>query len=268
MARRRLELLSAELATRGRRRPRPGRPPARRRRPGDRGPAERRRGAGGRRVGGGARCRGGTPVDPWARWPAVGGWVHDRLPPTAAGAGGGSARPAVVALLSAPRSALRVVVGRAPTGRAGPGARDPRRRPGELAVVTRRRSRRPGSLTSPPPGPPPPRERARGRAGRRRGRGRRRPGAPAGHRHGCRSGSRVVDALEAAGGARRGVDLSALNLARLLVDGEQVVVGVRPAAGVAAPAASAPGASSAAAAGQHQHRDGRRSSRPCPGWAR
>jgi len=48
------------------------------------------------------------------------------------------------------------------------------------------------------------------------------------------AGARVVDALEAAGGARPGVDLSALNLARLLVDGEQVVVGVPPPPGVAA----------------------------------
>jgi competence protein ComEA len=40
------------------------------------------------------------------------------------------------------------------------------------------------------------------------------------------SGSRVVDALRAAGGARRGVDTSSLNLARVLVDGEQIVVGV------------------------------------------
>lgn len=46
-------------------------------------------------------------------------------------------------------------------------------------------------------------------------------------------GSRVVDALEAAGGARRGVDLTALNLARPVVDGEQILVGVAPAAGVA-----------------------------------
>ncbi|MBC9735583.1 ComEA family DNA-binding protein, partial [Nocardioides sp. zg-578] len=44
------------------------------------------------------------------------------------------------------------------------------------------------------------------------------------------TGARVVDALEAAGGARPGVDLSSLNLARLLVDGEQVVVGRPPAA--------------------------------------
>lgn len=40
------------------------------------------------------------------------------------------------------------------------------------------------------------------------------------------AGARVVDALEAAGGARRGVDLSSLNLARPLIDGEQVLVGV------------------------------------------
>ena len=53
-------------------------------------------------------------------------------------------------------------------------------------------------------------------------------------------GSRVIDAIESAGGVRRGVDLTTLNLARLLVDGEQVVVGVPPPGGVAAPAASAP----------------------------
>jgi competence protein ComEA len=54
-------------------------------------------------------------------------------------------------------------------------------------------------------------------------------------------GSRVVDAIEAAGGVRRGVDLTSLNLARVLVDGEQIVVGLPQPAGVAAPAASAPG---------------------------
>lgn len=47
------------------------------------------------------------------------------------------------------------------------------------------------------------------------------------------AGSRVVDALEAAGGARRGVDLTSLNLARPLIDGEQILVGVEPVAGVA-----------------------------------
>jgi competence protein ComEA len=55
-------------------------------------------------------------------------------------------------------------------------------------------------------------------------------------------GTRVVDAVEAAGGARRGVDLSSLNLARVLVDGEQIVVGGPPAptAGAAAAAGAAP----------------------------
>jgi competence protein ComEA len=39
------------------------------------------------------------------------------------------------------------------------------------------------------------------------------------------AGARVIDAIEDAGGVRPGVDTSGLNLARLLVDGEQVVVG-------------------------------------------
>jgi competence protein ComEA len=57
------------------------------------------------------------------------------------------------------------------------------------------------------------------------------------------TGSRVVDAVHAAGGARRGVDLSSLNLARVLVDGEQVLVGVpQPTAVVPSAAAAAPGA--------------------------
>jgi competence protein ComEA len=38
-------------------------------------------------------------------------------------------------------------------------------------------------------------------------------------------GDRVVDAIAAAGGARAGTDLTTLNLAALLSDGEQVVVG-------------------------------------------
>jgi len=56
------------------------------------------------------------------------------------------------------------------------------------------------------------------------------------------SGARVIDALEAAGGARPGVDLSSINLARLLVDGEQILVG-RPAATVdpVLPVTPAPG---------------------------
>jgi competence protein ComEA len=58
------------------------------------------------------------------------------------------------------------------------------------------------------------------------------------------AGSRVVDALKHAGGAKPGVSLTALNLARVLVDGEQILVGV-PAVGVAASAAGAPGAPAA-----------------------
>jgi competence protein ComEA len=54
-------------------------------------------------------------------------------------------------------------------------------------------------------------------------------------------GSRVIDALRAAGGARPGVDLTSLNLARLLVDGEQIVVGL-PAAVTAPPVAPVGGA--------------------------
>jgi competence protein ComEA len=52
-----------------------------------------------------------------------------------------------------------------------------------------------------------------------------------------RQGARVIDALRAAGGARPGVDLGGLNLARVLTDGEQVVVGGGVMTG---PAATAP----------------------------
>lgn len=60
-------------------------------------------------------------------------------------------------------------------------------------------------------------------------------------------GSRVIDAITAAGGPRRGVDLIALNLARVLVDGEQVVVGIAAPPGVAASAAAVPGSSATGA---------------------
>ena len=42
-------------------------------------------------------------------------------------------------------------------------------------------------------------------------------------------GARVADVLAAAGGAQPGVDLSGLNLARRVIDGEQIAVGVAPA---------------------------------------
>jgi competence protein ComEA len=57
-----------------------------------------------------------------------------------------------------------------------------------------------------------------------------------------RQGARVIDALRAAGGARPGVDLGGLNLARVLADGEQVVVGRSSAVGPVsyAPASGSP----------------------------
>jgi competence protein ComEA len=59
------------------------------------------------------------------------------------------------------------------------------------------------------------------------------------------AGSRVADALEKAGGPRGRVDLSAVNLARVLVDGEQILVGRGAAAG-GTPGGVAAGASTAA----------------------
>ncbi|TWE22749.1 competence protein ComEA [Prauserella muralis] len=56
-------------------------------------------------------------------------------------------------------------------------------------------------------------------------------------------GSRVADAIDAAGGARRGADLLTVNLARRLSDGEQLYVGIP-----APPGMQAPGAPTAAGA--------------------
>jgi competence protein ComEA len=66
-------------------------------------------------------------------------------------------------------------------------------------------------------------------------------------------GARVADVLDAAGGALPGTDLSGLNLARRVADGEQVAVGVPPAPdaapiprpGAAPAAGDAPGAPAA-----------------------
>ncbi|MFB4303433.1 helix-hairpin-helix domain-containing protein [Actinomadura sp. NTSP31] len=65
------------------------------------------------------------------------------------------------------------------------------------------------------------------------------------------SGSRVAEAIKAAGGVRPGARTGTLNLARKLVDGEQIPVGVRlpsPAPGVPPPAGEAPPAAGAASA--------------------
>lgn len=63
------------------------------------------------------------------------------------------------------------------------------------------------------------------------------------------AGSRIDDALTAAGGPRPGVDLSTLNLAALVVDGQQILVGVAGAPAVAggAPPAEAPAPASGSA---------------------
>lgn len=69
----------------------------------------------------------------------------------------------------------------------------------------------------------------------------RRPGI-----HRLPSGARVADALRAAGGARPGVDLDTLNRARVLVDGEQIIVGAPPGQ---APAAGTGGGGTGGGAG-------------------
>ncbi len=68
--------------------------------------------------------------------------------------------------------------------------------------------------------------------------------------HRLPAGSRVADALRAAGGVRPGTDLGGLNRARFLVDGEQVVVGgPAPATGSTAAGTAAGGAAGTGAAG-------------------
>jgi competence protein ComEA len=53
-----------------------------------------------------------------------------------------------------------------------------------------------------------------------------------------REGSRIADAVRRAGGARRGADLAALNLAAPLADGVQVLVPPRARGGAVSPAAT------------------------------
>ncbi|GAA2352303.1 ComEA family DNA-binding protein [Dactylosporangium salmoneum] len=48
------------------------------------------------------------------------------------------------------------------------------------------------------------------------------------------AGSRVADAIEAAGGVLPGVDLTGVNLARKVVDGEMIAIGVTPPPGAVA----------------------------------
>ncbi|MCZ9351231.1 ComEA family DNA-binding protein [Streptomyces mutabilis] len=67
--------------------------------------------------------------------------------------------------------------------------------------------------------------------------------------HRLPAGSRVADALRAAGGVRPGTRTDGLNRARFLVDGEQVIVGAPAQATGAVPGGTAPGGPGGAAAG-------------------
>ena len=174
------------------------------------------------------------PVDTSA---ALGGWLHDRLPSTLQGrvrvgvghlavlallvagalavtawwvvraADGGTTLPSVSAPLSplTPPAAPSSSISAAATPAADRSAGAAASPSGTIVVDVAGKVRRPGIATLP-------------------------------------LGSRVVDALRAAGGARPGVRLGTLNLARVLTDGEQVVVGIPAPPGVAASAADAPGA--------------------------
>jgi competence protein ComEA len=66
------------------------------------------------------------------------------------------------------------------------------------------------------------------------------------------AGARVADAIRAAGGAQPGVDLSALNLARKLADGEQIYAGIPVPAGATGDQAAAGPADSGDPAGAPQ----------------
>lgn len=148
----------------------------------------------------------------------LGAWVHERLPATLQGRVAlSSTHLAVVALVVAVGLAVTafVVLRSRPEGElvprprpaqalVTPAASSAAPRGGQVVVDVAGKVRRPGVATLP-------------------------------------AGSRVVDAIRRAGGARRGVDLTSLNLARKLVDGEQVLVGVSGPPGPAA--AAAPGAS-------------------------
>jgi competence protein ComEA len=164
---------------------------------------------------------------------STGGWVHDRLPPTLQGRVRlGTTHLAVISLMVAgalalaawwtvradgdetelpPMSPLPSVLAspspastQAPQGTpSAPGSAPSATPTGSIVVDVAGKVRRPGIATLP-------------------------------------LGARVVDALEAAGGARPGVRLGTLNLARVLADGEQILVGLPSPAGTAASAASAP----------------------------
>lgn len=226
VARRRLELLSAELAEI---RPDPVDPP----RPDD------RDGSGEPFSADTVAGRGRHAHRPVGLGVAVAGWAHDRMPPTLQGRVRMTvAHLAVVALVVVAAAGVTVWwVSRADDGVATlPAvARDPvspASVPSGGALATPSMSVPAGSGAPAVPGPAatPTGSIVVDVTGKVR-----RPGIAT-----LPAGSRVVDALEAAGGPRRGARLGSLNMARVLTDGEQIVVGVRAPPGVAASAASAP----------------------------
>lgn len=118
--------------------------------------------------------------------------------------------PSVVAPTAAGSPAGNATVGPAPGGSADQaGSAGPTKAASEVVVDVTGRVRRPGIVVLP-------------------------------------AGSRVVDALKEAGGARPVADLTSLNLARVLTDGEQLLVGIDP---VSAPVSGAASPGSAATVG-------------------
>jgi competence protein ComEA len=59
------------------------------------------------------------------------------------------------------------------------------------------------------------------------------------------AGARVIDAINAAGGVRSGAKTGTLNLARRVVDGEQILVGVATSPSAVVPPSDTPGSSAA-----------------------
>lgn len=153
-------------------------------------------------------------------WGLLGGWFHDRLPATLQGRV--RLEPAQLGLL-----ALTLAVGLALSAWWVLRADDS----GTLVPVSSPSIVSPNVLVTPSPSPT-----AAGLVvvdvtGRVR-----RPGIAT-----LPLGSRVIDALRVAGGIRAGVDVTSINRARLLVDGEQIVVGEPPPSGVAASGLGAAG---------------------------
>lgn len=180
----------------------------------------------------------------------IGGWVHDRLPPTLQGSVGlTSAHLTVVALLVA---AAIAVAGWWALRAEGPGTLVPAAVRTPLADTAAPLVEVSGATAATPPTAAQTSAEASSSPGAEGGTviidvaGKvRRPGIAT-----LPAGARVADALQSAGGARRGVNLMTINLARVLVDGEQIVVGLPAPSGVAAPAASAALPSAAGSPGE------------------